>query len=190
MPSQVEIANAALLKIGEPPITSFEDAEQGAILANNTFTIYRDALIRAHPWKFATRRVALATSTSTPAWEFTYSYPVPAEPYYFLKLLTIENPSDYDYRLEGRAIVTDLGAPLYIKYLWRVSDPNQWDTLFTEAFVAKLAWEWAENITKEAELRQSLLKEFIGKIEQAFSVDGQEGKTEPIPDGTWLGAHV
>ena len=105
-------------------------------------------------------------------------------------MLTIENPSDYDWRVEGRAIVTSIGAPLKIKYIWRVEDPEKWDALFVDCFVAKLAWEWAESLAKEPELRQSLLKEYADKVDQAFGIDGSEGKTEPLPAGSWYDAHL
>ena len=190
MPSDVEVANTALLKVGEGAITSFTDAGKPALLANNTYNVYRDALLRQHEWSFAIRRTSLAASATGPDWEFTYSYPLPAEPYYCLRVLTVQNLSDYDWRVEGRAIVTDMSSPLYIRYIWKVVDPEQWDTLFVEAFAAKLAWEWSESLAKEPELRQSLLLEYKGKMDEAFTVDGQEGKTEPLPQGSWVDAHV
>ena len=115
MPSDVQIANAALLRIGEKPLTSFTDAGKPGLLANNTYTIHRDALLRAIPWRFAIWRASIAASTTEPAWEFDRYFPLPTTPDYCLRVLTIKNLSDTDWRLEGRMIVTDAESPLYIK---------------------------------------------------------------------------
>lgn len=193
MASEVEIANAALLRIGENTITSFSAAsedDKGAILAANTFAIHRDALLRAIPWTFAIQRASLAASTTDPVWEFDYRYPLPEEPYFCLRVLTVDNAADYDWRVEGHAIVTDIGSPLYIKYIARIEDPEKFDALFTETLIAKLQWEWAEALTKDPSLRLSLMQEYIGKRNEAASVTGMEGKTEPRPGGSWYEAHV
>lgn len=188
--SDVQIVNAALLRIGEQTIMSFSDTGKPALLANNTYTLHRDALLRAIPWRFAIWRSSIAASTTVPAWEFDYYYPLPEEPHYCLRVLTIENLADTDWRLEGRTIATNHEAPLYIKYIQRVIDPNDFDTLFVETLVAKLQWEWAEALTKDATLRTGLLSEYVGKRAEAESVSGMEGKNEPRPSGTWYEAHL
>ena len=189
MSSKVGIANAALLRIGEKTITAFTDPGKPALLANNTYDIHRDALLRAIPWRFAIWRDAIAASTTEPAWEFENYYPLPEEPNYCLRVLTIKNLSDVDWRLEGRMIVTNAEAPLYLKYIRRITDPNVFDSLFVETFIAKLQWEWAEALVKDTQLRADLLKEYVGKRDEAGAVTESEGKNEPRPDGTWVEAH-
>lgn len=189
MSSNVQIANAALLRIGEKPITAFDDAGKPALLANNTYSIHRDALLRAIAPRFAIWRVALAASTTVPAWEFSYYYPLPAAPKYCLRVLTIENLSDTDWRLEGRMIATSHAAPVNLKYVYRVEDPEQFDMLFVETLIAKLQWEWAEALVKDAVLRRDLLAEYVGKRDEAAAVSDSEGKNEPRPSGTWCEAH-
>lgn len=189
MASDVEIANAALLKIGQPPISSFDEDDQGAILANNTYEIHRDALLRACPWRFAMARTSLAACVETPDWEFAYYYQLPSEPY-CIRVLTIENLADYDWRLEGRRIATDVGAPLYLKYICRVTNPEQFDPLFTETLVAKLAYEWSERLEQSTALSERLLRDYAAKFAEAESVNGSEGKLEPLPDGSWYEAHL
>ena len=63
------------------------------------------------------------------------------------------------------------------------------DAAFIETLIAKLAWEWSEPLSKDPELRQSLLKEYTGKIAEARALDGQEGMNEPLPNGGWVEAH-
>ncbi len=182
---ETEIATAALLKIGEKPISLLSES----VIADATFAIHRDALIRAHPWNFAMRRDSLAADATAPTWEFDYAYTRPAAPRYCLRVVKLNNPNDYAWKVEGRKIVTDLGAPLEIVHLWRVEDPYQWDSMFVETMIAKLAMEWAESLVKDPELVEKLTKEFEKKIGNSFGVDGQEGTTEPIPEGSWVAAN-
>ena len=190
MPSDVQIANAALLRIGQKALTAFTDAGKAALLANNTYSIHRDALQRAIPWRFAIWRTSVAASTTEPAWEFDYYYPFPTTPDYCLRVLTIENLSDTDWRIEGRMIVTTHEAPLNVKYIQRIEDPNDFDSLFVETFIAKLQWEWSEALVKDRNLNAALLAEYVGKRDEAAAVTESEGKNEPRPDGTWFEAHL
>ena len=188
MPSEIQVANAALLRIGEQPIQSFTADGGRAPLANATFAIYRDALLRSHPWNFAMERQDLAADATAPVWEYAYAYTRSGDPY-DLRVLKVEDPDNYGFKIEGRKIVTDLGPPLNVVYLKRVTDPYQWDSLFAEAFISKLAMEWAEPCAKDAELIEKITKEFEAKIQAAFGVDGQEGSTELIPEGSWIEAN-
>lgn len=189
MASDTQIASAALLKLGEEPITSFTEAGKPASLANNTYATYRDALMRAHPWNFAIRRVALAASSTTPVYGYDYAYPLPADPNYCLRVLHVEDATELGFQVEGRQIVSDLSPPLNITYIQRVTDPNLWDALFVEALVSKLAMEWAEPLAKDNALASRMIAEFEAKIATAFGVDGQEGWTEALPEGSWVQAN-
>ena len=75
MASETEIANAALDKLGEPPLTSFDDESRGARLAKRTYADLRDALLREYPWNFAMHRAELAADEDGPEWGYTYRYP-------------------------------------------------------------------------------------------------------------------
>ena len=187
--SDIKIANAALLRIGEEPINAFSEEGRPALLANNTYELYRDGLLRAVPWRFAIRRDSLAANADGPEWEFSYAYTLPSDPY-CLRVLTIENLSDLDWRLEGRTIVTDAGSPLHIKFIAKVTDSAQFDALFVETLVAKLQWKWAEALEKDAQLRADLAKEYLAMRLEAEGVNGSEGKNEPLPSGSWVEAHL
>ena len=60
MTTEVDIVNAALIKLGERTIASLTDAVKPAQLANAVYADLRDALLREHPWNFAMVRVSLA----------------------------------------------------------------------------------------------------------------------------------
>ena len=180
MASEVGIVNNALLKLGENPISSFEENSKAARLAKETYADYRDALLRDNPWNFALKRVALAASTTTPSWGYANAFPLPSEPSFCLRVVEVQNPSRITWKIEGRSIVTDIDAPLNILYVERVADPNQMDSDFRDALSSFLAMNWAERITKSAEVYSIMSQQFNAKIKPARSIDGQEGTPTDI----------
>jgi hypothetical protein len=143
MASQVEIANRALTKLGAARIISFDDDNKQARAINSMFGIVRDAELRAHLWSFTVKRTSLAALTTTPDWGYDYEYQLPSD---YMRLLQVNDiypgPSMEDYRnqavaeyvVEGRKILTNLVAPLKIRYCARIEDTTQWDAAFVEAF--------------------------------------------------------
>ena len=79
MATETTIINAALRRLGDKPITSRLDGSPAANAVNDLFDDARDALLRAHPWNFATTRVALMPSSTTPVYGFDYQYALPAD---------------------------------------------------------------------------------------------------------------
>jgi hypothetical protein len=53
MTTDVDIVNAALIRLGERTITSLADPVKPAQLASAIYAELRDGLLRAHPWNFA-----------------------------------------------------------------------------------------------------------------------------------------
>jgi hypothetical protein len=52
------LCSRALLRIGVPPLTSFDDGTAEAEVAAGLYPGARDALLSAHPWSFATGQQA------------------------------------------------------------------------------------------------------------------------------------
>jgi hypothetical protein len=184
MPGEKEIVNGALRRLGQKRITALTELD----LYTDTFEIYRDALIRGHPWNFAMTRASLAADATGPEWGFDNAFTLPAQPY-CLWVHRVNNPANYPWKVEGRKIVTDLSAPLEIIYLARITDTSEWDALFVECLIAKLAMEWAEPLVMNPELTKQVTDEFEKKIQNGFGVDGQEGTTDPVPEGSWVQAY-
>ena len=74
----VDIANAALLKLGDKTITSLDDDNKAARLAKLRYPSARQAVLRMHSWKFAKTRLTLAPSSTPPASGWSYYLPFPA----------------------------------------------------------------------------------------------------------------
>lgn len=185
MASDVEVANAALAKLGEPGLLSFADDSVAGRLASRTFADIRDTLLREYPWNFATKRASLAAEVATPLWGFARQYPVPPD---FLRLLEMENPNKWDYNIEGGKILTDLTPPLNIRYIRRVEAVDEMDLNFREALAARLAAEWAESLTQTTTVTEQMNALYTQKLRIARAADGQEDDHRALETTSFIDA--
>lgn len=176
MASDVQIANAALDKLGEQPILAFTDQSVPGRLANRSYADVRDALVREFPWNFAMKRASLAANVATPEWGFSYAYNLPTG---CMRLVEVNNDYGYDWRLEGRTIVTDLEPPLKIKYVGTVPE-GEMEATFREALAARLAMEWAEPLSATTSIANSMATLYKNKLQVARAADGQEDRLRTV----------
>lgn len=195
MPSQVDIANRALTKLGEARIMSLSDDVEAARAVSSLWDIVRDNELRARTWNFSVKRTSLAALNSTPSFGFEYEFQLPSD---CLRVLMIgeyyPGPSLTDYRnspeaewqIEGRKILTDYAAPLYIRYVASITDTGSWDAMFVEAFASKLAVELAERLTQSSTKRDFAWREYETALRMAVRADAIENPPEPLADDAWI----
>ena len=195
MTSQVDIANRALTKLGASRIISFGDDNKQSRAILSMFDIVRDAELRSHIWSFSVRRESLPALISTPSWGFQYEYQMPSDSLRLLMVNDIYNgPSmeDYrnqpvaDYSLEGNKILTNFAAPLKVRYISRVTDTTQWDSMFVEAFSCRLAMELAEDLTQSNTKREMAQNEYMAALRGAIRASSVEQPAQALPDNSWL----
>jgi hypothetical protein len=178
MASEVEIYNMALLALGADQVLAPDENSHGARLAKARFGDVRDAVLRAHPWNCAIARASLAALSAAPAWGFAYQYQLPQEPY-CLRVLELER-AEAAFKIEGRLILTDEGAPLKIAFLARNADTQSWDALLTQAVAARLAHEIAYPLTNNAALPERQWRKYLEVLAEARAIDAQEGSAEQV----------
>ena len=176
MAADIDIINAALSKLGEQPLASVADQSPPGRLANRTYVDIKQALLREFPWNFAIKRVALAVDAAAPVWGFDFAYNLPGD---LLRLISLDNSSDYDWRNEGGQIVTDITTPLKIKYVADVLE-GKMDATFREALAARLAMEWAEPLSQTSTVVQQMTSLYRNKLQVARIADGQEDRLTVI----------
>lgn len=182
-PSETSIANAALILLGERRIDSLEDESKTAKLLKERFSEVRDDTLRAYPWSFATKRIELQPTVTAPVWKYDFAYALPGD---CLRVIQIYNPTDDEYRIEGRQIVTNIAGPLQLEYTSRETDPSQMDVLFRNAFAAALALDVAEAITGTSSKVEQLRAAFKEKVRAARTPDSQEPSVRVIEASDWL----
>ena len=182
MTSAVDIANSALNNIGASTINSLTEDSVAARIVNQRYVFVRDAVFRSHSWNCLIRRASLAQNATAPTWGYTYAYNLPTDPY-CLRVLRLEK-LDLDYKVEGRTIVSD-EQTMKIKFIARVTDPNEYDTLLVESIAARLAADICYGITNSNALVANMVALYESKLKEARFVDATEGM--PGVEGADLG---
>jgi hypothetical protein len=145
------------------------------------------------------KRASLAALATPPLAQFDRQFLLPAD---FLRLDFVgeffvgASLTDYrtideaEYALaqvtEGTVIETDMQAPLPIRYVADVADPNRFDALFTEALAAKLGVDVALTLTNSDGVAGAVRQAFGMSISQAMRVGAIERPPTPLPDDAWI----
>lgn len=186
MASKSEIANRGLIKLGQPRISNIEtDPSPNAIIMNSLFDNVRDEILQSYPWNFSIKRADIAADVVTPTWGWDNAFSLPVD---CLRILEIKDVSDYS--VENNKILCDENGPIYIKYIYRVSDTALFPSLFNELFSITLAIQANEKITNNQGLQQTLIMERKEILERASSTDAIENPPEYFEDDAWLVARL
>lgn len=173
--SAVSICSNALQRLGDKPIASFEDGTNPASTAANLWPTVRDALLRAHPWNCATKRVILAPMEASPPFDYSHKFQLPSD---WLKTLQVgRRGHSPDYQVEGRCILYN-GTALPLVYIWRNENVSLWDDSLVIAAEMKMAAALAYPITSSASLRDSMNQEAEAMLKRAKADDGQDSPPE------------
>lgn len=195
MASLIEICNRALTKLGVARIMSLGDNNEQARALNTMLPLVIASELRASTWNFSVKRASLAALTTAPAFDYNLQYQLPSDCLRVLwcgdfypgpNLADFKNGPDSDYVIEGRLILTNIGAPLKLRYVANIDDPAQFDPLFCEALACKLAVELAESMTGSSTMRQLAWDEYSQAIRKALRADAIELPSQSIADDTWM----
>ena len=164
--SEVDVLNAALLKIGADTITGIDDGSVNAERCKILYPPLRRAHLRMHHWNFAERRATLAQALPAPEFEFAFRYPLPpnalklkeyngtqVDTSQFIEGFFIANR----FKIEGREVFTNDGE-VRIVYVADIDDPNLWDPLFYQAMVHLLGADLADAIPHDPAKAKNLLE--------------------------------
>jgi len=189
MASEVGICNSALQKIGASRITTLTEDSKNGRACNVAYPICKDRELRTHPWNFAVTRTQLAADATAPIFGRARAFPLPSD---FIRLMP-KYPednviNDLDWQIEGLKIYTDDDAPLDIRYLFRVTDPNTFDILFQEALATRIALQIVEEITQSNTKKELLNQDYISVIKEARRVNAIERVALVGPEDTWITA--
>lgn len=183
MVSIVGICNRALQKLGDSRITSLNDDTKAARECARAFDLVRDGVFRDHPWNSVIARAGLAALSDPPAWGFARQFTLPVD---CLRVLEVDG--GLPWRVEGRRILSDAGAPLNIRYIRQEADPAQYDTLLIEALAARLAAELAETLTQSNSKKDFAERQYAEAVVRARRADAQEGAPQRLSRSSWLEA--
>ena len=189
--SKVEIVNRALMKLGEPPVSSLNDA----VFGRSYEIIYDDIkelLLSSYPWRFSLEIKYLPKLEEKYGEKYMYKLPSDC-----LLLVNVFGPNKTDvtgvreykhqaYEVVNNAIVSFLSKGVMAEYVKNIDNDMEFSPLFREALAAKIASELSMRIKHSTTLKQMLDSEFIMLIRQAELNNEIIKDTELVPDSSWV----
>lgn len=195
--SDVAIGNQALTKLGVDRVISFDDNTKPARDLKACYEIVRDAEIYDHAWRFSLKRASIAALADTPE-GYLYAYQLPEDCLRLrsvglyapgLDLSELRGSIDSaDWAVEGRKILTNLEAPLLIRYSARITDPAQFDMGFVAVLACRLAVELAESLTQSSAKKTAAITEYRLRLSRAALANAVQVPPTQMPDDGWLAA--
>lgn len=186
--SEVSISNLALQKLGAKRITSLTEDSNNARQCNACYGTLRDRELRLNPWNFAIKRAALTPLTQAPAFSYLYAFPIPAD---CLRLL-LPRRLTLDWKREiqdgVQVILTNDGNSINIRYIARITDPTQFDSMFVEGLACRMADHMAEQLTQSNEKKADAQAQYKLVMGEARKLDAFETLAEEPPEDSWVAA--
>lgn len=147
MTTETTLANLALGHLGAARITDLSENTVAAEHIRRMWDTTRDQLLRAYPWNFAIKRLALSASSTAPAFGWAYAYPLPGD---CIRVLEVNGcqagVGNVPYEVESGQVLSDM-IQCKVRYLRRVEQVSAWDPLFCELFGYELAKAIAPSFT-------------------------------------------
>jgi len=191
MPGETDVINTGLSHIGATAIVSLTDGSKSANEASKVYTEIRDRLLRSHDWNFATKRQKLAQSATAPAFEFDYAYPLPSD---WIRTTSVHNNDAGHgtilYRMEivnGQRCIVTSASECYLRYVYRVTDPNLMSPDFRAALEYTIADALAIPLASSNTLQEKMEDKARRALAAARSSDGMGQFPEQRPRGSWAG---
>lgn len=187
--TQLEMANKALLKLGQTPITNLDEDTPTARAVKLAYGSVLDYELSIYHWVFAVKRVALPKDQDKPAFGYNNAYSLPAD---FLRLVGLEDlpPQARDaYALEGNKILTNLEPPLKLTYITRDIGALSLPPYFVEVFTTRLAYELCEILKQDPQRKNTLLQEYQLGIRNAKRANAIQMPVLALQPTPWEGAH-
>lgn len=183
MPSEVQLCSDALGQLGESPIMSLDppDDSKRARLCARFYPDVRDAVLRAYPWRCAIEYQSLnrlSGSSAISGNQYAYTYQLPTDPF-CLRALSINDDVSVKWERIGFKLLTDEES-VTLRYIKRIVDPGEFDTLLFQAIVSALVQVLAYPVTGDKEMGITAWNLYEKKLAEARSIDSVEGSVEQI----------
>lgn len=210
MPSDVEIANFALIRVGAKKIESFTQRSQEADTINSIYGLIRDSVLQECDWGFARQEKALQEiGNEWSNWAYAYRYPNDCIALRYLttptEAVTVNNSlyraSDtlsamptlgnipFETRQNsdgtGRVILCDTYQAVAV-YTSKTTDPTIFPPLFVDAFACRLAAELAQTLLIDMQVHQIQMQKYQALISYAKSGSANEAVEYPTSTNSFL----
>lgn len=157
--SREDVASQALARLGEPPISAFDEATDAAEKVSQLYESTVLSILGKNEWKFASAREVLSIDGAIAVVnEWRYAYLMPAlrirrvgNPVRVYNTTNLNAPPIFDYELQGAHLLTNQET-IVIEFIERKAEalwPGYFEELVVEALAARLALPITEIAAKE-----------------------------------------
>lgn len=189
MADAVSICNLALQRVGAKAISALTEDTTAGRACNRVYTQARDSELRSHPWSFARVRLQVAADSTDPVFGAAKRYALPVDCLRILPTNGVNSSANQDdWQIEGRFIVTDSGSPINLIYIKQVTDENEFDALFTELLIARIAMDIAEKVTQSNKKKEEAVLHYASVQKEARRVNAFERPPQQLPVDSWITA--
>lgn len=177
----IDIASAALVHLGEQPITSFKQQVARAVTVNQLYESTVSGKLGEKRWGFARTTAMLARLAATPegsVWQA--SYQLPADLLLIHRVTINGQPIRYERygdAIQCNAVTTE---PVYVTYSRRVPEA-EWPDVFRVAIEYELAARFAFPVTAQESLAAAMRREAIAAWAVARGALAQEVPAQRLP---------
>jgi hypothetical protein len=188
MSNEVSICNQALSWLGANQITALNESSNEARTCQANYDELRDALLEENRWTFANATFKYGTAFSVPNdddnWKYKHTFNLNPPIMHVLRVYSDPN-SEYQTRWErkGQRLYAD-DDTIYLDTTIRVTNPNEFPTLFRQALAARLARDMCLGLTRNIKLHEAMSIMYENAMIDAAASDGMQGINETIPAGT------
>lgn len=201
MLSRTQVINGGLQIIAANLIADPDEDTESARQAKAVYEQIVGAEIEAHAWYFAKKQASLPMNADAPAFKFKNAYNLPPDfarlvemndRWVFSVMRYVDSNPIPPYEMFGRAIYTDIDAPLKIAYLSNavVADPTLWPALFGNVASAALAVRLAMPLTKSEGMVSLAEKVYQKEVLRARRANAIQMPPADTPDGSWMTARA
>ncbi len=183
--SQTRIYNRALSFIGQPRITAPTEDSKAARTCNGVWDEIRDEVLRVFPWRCVTKRAALSLLVAVPAFGFDHYFQLPTD---FLRMVCMED-ADTIYEVEGDKLLCD-DETAKIKYVYRETDANKYDSILCSVLAVRLAAEIAFSLAGSVQLGDNLMQKYLAFASLGASIDSTEESVRKLVSDDWINEHT
>ena len=185
--SEVSLCNSALALLAANRITALgDDSQEESLICEDLFPEVRDQIIESNDWTFATERIQLGASASSPVFGFDYEATLPSE---VLRVLGVWEDPDSDkrgkYKVEGSTIRTDF-SPVYVKYIKQITDVTKISPMARKAIYLELAAQLCVPLTEDMKRQENLSKMATFALDEAAALDGIQGSQERVTSDAFI----
>lgn len=177
------VMNGALDIVGERPILSLVENRKEVRWLVRNYSHYVQASLRQDIWNFACEFWTLNQDPTVPAFRWKYRYGLPNG---WLRVLPITCDGErtgrpIKHEVKSNFVYTSQNNPLYVELIMDRQEPGEWDPLFANVVIARLAHGLAHALTHKAsfvQLAKQAVDDAYDLAQLVNAFEGSPGETE------------